>query len=404
MDELAPLPELVRDARLQATIDDNLTIHTRPPGLRTIPRQESWKREHVIGHGGQGVIWLERKVEDDGGPTELRAVKGIRISERQSQSDIVRFVRELEALAKFSQEKYTNFFIKCYGWYESPGWLHIAMEYCEHGDLKKYVADVGTLPEDQAQDIASQILGALTLMHEEGIAHRDLKPANILVKCKPPEPWRIKLCDFGLSKRSEYIMGGTTVSGTPGFMPPETIGFPFRGDPKAADPFPADMWCMGETIYQILTGHATFEELGNLHMFHLGKISFPDQALGRVRASSQAIDFIRLLMLPTPWQRLNTIAAWGHGWMKVEAKPADRVAAPSPTQSLLEPPGRLKFWRPPPITDDQLTQASGQFEVTMTQQRAVVGDHLGQIPSSESRILPSYAVPAQCDVTLPTAR
>ena len=51
------------------------------------------------------------------------------------------------------------------------------MEYCEHGDLKKYLADVKTVPEEQAREIASQILGALTSMHETGFAHRDLKPA-----------------------------------------------------------------------------------------------------------------------------------------------------------------------------------------------------------------------------------
>jgi calcium/calmodulin-dependent protein kinase I len=51
------------------------------------------------------------------------------------------------------------------------------MEYCEHGDLKSYLADVKTLPESQVHEIAPQILGALASMHESGFAHRDLKPA-----------------------------------------------------------------------------------------------------------------------------------------------------------------------------------------------------------------------------------
>lgn len=51
------------------------------------------------------------------------------------------------------------------------------MEYCEHGDLKKYLAEHGRLPEDQAQEIGWQVLQGLKFMHENRFAHRDLKPA-----------------------------------------------------------------------------------------------------------------------------------------------------------------------------------------------------------------------------------
>jgi hypothetical protein len=50
------------------------------------------------------VVWLEQKMKDDS-PAELRAVKGIRIPDRQTKPEGRQYVRELEALAKFSQEK-----------------------------------------------------------------------------------------------------------------------------------------------------------------------------------------------------------------------------------------------------------------------------------------------------------
>jgi hypothetical protein len=96
------LPELVRDSRLQATVQQNLTIHTRPLGRRGVSRHETWEREKILGYGGYGVVWLERKVNDDG-PAQLRAVKGIRISEPRTKG--ANYVRELEAMAKFSQDK-----------------------------------------------------------------------------------------------------------------------------------------------------------------------------------------------------------------------------------------------------------------------------------------------------------
>lgn len=59
------------------------------------------------------------------------------------------------------------------------------MEYCELGDLQCYLKNAqlcpdSRLPEGQVQDIAAQILDALSLMHGENFAHRDLKPAVTL--------------------------------------------------------------------------------------------------------------------------------------------------------------------------------------------------------------------------------
>lgn len=98
------LPELVRDAKLQATIENKRTTHTRRSGHRAIS-SESWEFEKILGHGGNGIVLLERKVKDDDGPAELRAVKGIQISHGQSKSAIMKYIRELEAFAKFSQKR-----------------------------------------------------------------------------------------------------------------------------------------------------------------------------------------------------------------------------------------------------------------------------------------------------------
>ncbi|KAF1817000.1 hypothetical protein P152DRAFT_5800 [Eremomyces bilateralis CBS 781.70] len=96
-----PLPELVRDSRLETEFTGNIAIH------RT--RREAWSREKVLGHGGFGLVWLERRV-DDGllsrrEAIALRAVKEIQLH-RPAQAGLD-YVRELQALAKFSQEKYS---------------------------------------------------------------------------------------------------------------------------------------------------------------------------------------------------------------------------------------------------------------------------------------------------------
>lgn len=50
-------------------------------------------------------MWLEQKIKEDDSPAELRAVKGIRIPDSHWKLEGGQYVRELEALAKFSQEK-----------------------------------------------------------------------------------------------------------------------------------------------------------------------------------------------------------------------------------------------------------------------------------------------------------
>jgi serine/threonine protein kinase len=65
---------------------------------------------------------------------------------------------------------------------EAARQFHLATEYCEFGDLREYLSDAqrcpnGRMPESEAQEVASQVLGGLTLMHREQFSHGDVKPA-----------------------------------------------------------------------------------------------------------------------------------------------------------------------------------------------------------------------------------
>jgi len=96
------LPELVRDFELNATIRGKQTVHNRVSGRREAPQKETWERRKKLGRGGFGSVWLEHNI--DGGQTsrKIRAVKELRPGKTLI---VAEYVRELEALAKFSQEK-----------------------------------------------------------------------------------------------------------------------------------------------------------------------------------------------------------------------------------------------------------------------------------------------------------
>jgi serine/threonine protein kinase len=72
--------------------------------------------------------------------------------------------------------QYETCFVKSFGWYESPEYLFIAMEYLELGDLHTYLDREPPLPEQEAKEVTYQILHGLHFMHDNEFAHRDLKP------------------------------------------------------------------------------------------------------------------------------------------------------------------------------------------------------------------------------------
>ena len=88
-----------------------------------------------------------------------------------------RFVREARSSAGFTHPHAVTVFDAG----EADGELFIVMELVDGPSLAESIADRGSLPEDDAVRIATQVLSALGAAHASGIVHRDVKPANILL-------------------------------------------------------------------------------------------------------------------------------------------------------------------------------------------------------------------------------
>jgi serine/threonine protein kinase len=72
--------------------------------------------------------------------------------------------------------QYAGQFATCLGWYTGIGTVHIATEYCELGDLDRYLPKLGgRLFETDIYDVTWQILSALRSLHEQGFSHGGLK-------------------------------------------------------------------------------------------------------------------------------------------------------------------------------------------------------------------------------------
>ncbi|KAI1273864.1 kinase-like domain-containing protein [Xylaria sp. FL0933] len=383
----AGIPESVQDARWEADFEPN---------------------PHRLGHGGFGVVWLEKAHSANQSSICLRAVKELRVG----QENIRRreCIRELQALVKFSQQRFVGSFVEFYNWYENNDALFIAMEYCRHGDLNQFVKDHGAIVEVDVQKITDQVLQALMFMHESNFAHRDLKPANILIKHRPPDSeWKIKVGDMGLSKRIGVEPTSTTVKGTPGFIAPERI--PGIGPTHSAtDPFSSDMWCLGEVVFFLLTSEKTFDSSMQLQGYYNGKMSFPEERLQNAKVSQQAIDFVKALMAVQPSERLSAFQADYHLWMR------DTSSIEGPQQGL---PDTLPYFfysstfrSKDPVVDEMHEKLAGASLDELTIRDIAVPDPLRRgadiqsVPSGSwdtSTVLPSspsvgMPVPEQSDL------
>ena len=126
---------------------------------------------------------------------------------------------------------------------------YIVMDYIDGQDLENHIKKNGPLPINEALNIFTQILSALSFVHKKGIIHRDIKPKNILIDKKGVA----KLTDFGIAK-SLYSHIKTS---TGGYLGAPAYSSPEQMDGKRVDAR-SDIYSLGVTLYQMLTGNVPY--------------------------------------------------------------------------------------------------------------------------------------------------
>jgi serine/threonine-protein kinase len=195
------------------------------------------------------------------------------------------------------------------------------------GTLADRLAGGGPLAPAAARRLALDILAALAAAHEHGIVHRDVKPGNLLFDAAG----NAKLGDFGGAHLADF--GQTQTGGflgTLAYMSPEQI----TGAPIG---FSADLYSLGATLYEALTGRPPF--LGpDLVAQHIGESPEApsslnpdldprhDQTLARALAKDPADRFASAL------EMAESVAAWP---TEAAARAANRDAPQAP---VIDPP------------------------------------------------------------------
>lgn len=138
------------------------------------------------------------------------------------------------------------------------GAYFMVMDFCQGQNLRTILAEKRKLPLTQAVEIARQILEALQIAHDNGIAHRDIKPANIMIE-QHGESIQAKILDFGIAKifSQEQDQKGVAITrfgyrlGSLKYMAPEQI---LGHEVNAA----TDIYGVGLLLYQMVSGTLPF--------------------------------------------------------------------------------------------------------------------------------------------------
>ena len=124
----------------------------------------------------------------------------------------------------------------------------IVMDYIEGKSLDKVLREHGPQDQELVVKWARQICDVLGYLHSRKppIIYRDMKPSNVMLK---PDG-NIVVFDFGIAREfKEGRVADTTCLGTRGYAAPEQYGGRGQTDPRT------DIYCLGATMYHLLTGH-----------------------------------------------------------------------------------------------------------------------------------------------------
>lgn len=154
------------------------------------------------------------------------------------------FQTEVEVMTKINSPNILHLF----EFIETVNNYYLVIQYCNNGDLEKYMEKVGKLPESQAIYFLMQIMNGFQVLNSHKIMHRDFKLANVFLNDDT-----VVIGDFGFAKKGVDVT--KTKLGTPITMAPELL----VGNGAAEYNNKADLWSIGIVFYQLLFNKLPFD-------------------------------------------------------------------------------------------------------------------------------------------------
>lgn len=203
-----------------------------------------YRLEREIGRGAMGVVYLgtDPKISRN---VAIKTLDMAQLPQDEAQEFKERFFREAEAAGRLNHPA----IVTIYDVGEEGELAFIAMDYASGQPLSHYTERDRLLPVASVYALLAEVAEALDYAHSKGVVHRDVKPANLIYDVDTDS---VKITDFGIARIGDTRRTSTgTVLGSPSYMAPEQ----FAGGAVQGT---ADIFSLGVTFYQLLTGRLPF--------------------------------------------------------------------------------------------------------------------------------------------------
>jgi TPR repeat protein/serine/threonine protein kinase len=215
-----------------------------------------------LGSGGMGSVYKGRGIIPE--PENPKKVKEIDVAIKVLFRDLTENISHVERVKRAAEIKIKHdSLITMLDFIVQDGIYHDVSVFVEGKDLSQIIEENNAKGKifsyEESKGIVLDVLNGLEELHKNGIIHRDIDPSNIRIYSDGNVKLSAKLMDFGVIRltggKTKSLTGVGTLIGKPNYSPPEQI----RGEHDKINES-TDLYALGITIYEMLTGRAPFEK------------------------------------------------------------------------------------------------------------------------------------------------
>ncbi|HEU0002536.1 MAG TPA: serine/threonine-protein kinase [Ktedonobacteraceae bacterium] len=219
---------------------DAIVVHLKAGDLL----ENRYRIHGQVGVGGFGAVYKAEDTQKHNRPVALKEIGLAGLTAQQVIEATGAFNREVALLLDLKHESIP----RIYAHFTDAEHWYLVMDFIEGVTLEEYrlKSTNACLTLDETLSIGIRLCEVLDYLHSHRppIIFRDVKPDNVMLT---PDD-RLYLIDYGVAR---YFRAGksrdTIAFGSPGFAPPEQYG-------KAQTTAQSDIYSLGVTLYQLLTG------------------------------------------------------------------------------------------------------------------------------------------------------
>ena len=227
--------------------------------------------------------------------------------------------------------------IKLYEKKDKENEFYVIEEYCNGGDLKKFLdyylkEKKSPFSEEIVQHLMRQIIDAVKYLHDKKIIHRDLKPEHILLNYADDKSREnkdimkatIKIIGFDIATHLKEGELAHSIAGTYKYMSPYILNCsisPSKEKNIAYDE-KEDIWSLGITCYELLTGKFPYNVKNKDDL--VIKVNKGDYYLP-LTLSKEAVSFLNCMLQFNSEKRLTAAQLSEHNFLKKNVSEFKRI-------------------------------------------------------------------------------